>query len=90
MQKNEKKKPRKRTRKGKETPAVIGKDRKPEPQKQARKAEKKKARIAVTAFQRPVIIAFAQVLDPEAYADGSSVVVAEGCADAVKDFLAKI
>lgn len=89
-QKNEKKKPRQRTRKGKETPVVIEKDRKPEPQKQARKAEKKKARIAVTAFQRPVIIAFAQVLDPEAYADDSSIIVSEGCADAVKDFLAKL
>ena len=37
-----------------------------------------------------VIMAFAQVLDPEAYTEGSAVVVAEGCADAVKDFLAKL
>ena len=53
-------------------------------------AEKKRIRIAVTTFQRPVIMAFAQVLDPEAYTEGSAVVVAEGCADAVKDFLAKL
>ena len=84
---NKEKKHRPRTHKGKETPAVIEKDRDPAPPKQA---EKKRTRISVTAFQRPVIIAFAQVLDPEAYTDGSAVVVAEGCADAVKDFLAKI
>lgn len=71
----------------KHRPRNKGKDGGQEPQKQA---EKKRTRISVTAFQQPVIVAFAQVLDPEAYADGSSVVVAEGCADAVKDFLAKL
>ena len=83
----QKKSSRPQPHKGTAAPAVIEKDRDPAPQKQA---EKKRTRISVTAFQRPVIIAFAQVLDPEAYTDGSAVVVAEGCADAVKDFLAKI
>lgn len=71
----------------KHRPRSKGKDGGQEPLKQA---EKKRTRISVTAFQRPVIVAFAQVLDPEAYIDGSAVVVAEGCADAVKDFLAKL
>lgn len=76
-------------RKG-DAPAVIEKDMDPGPKKQAKKAGEKRVRIAVTALKRPAIIAFAQVLDPGAYMDGSSVFVTEGWADAVKDFLAKI
>ena len=72
---------------GKEIPVVIEKDKEPEPRKHT---EKKRTRITVTALQRPVIIAFAQVLDPEAYADGSAVFVAEEYTDAVKDFLAQL
>ena len=80
---------RARPRKG-DAPAVIEKDMDPGPKKQAKKAGEKRVRIAVTALKRPAIIAFAQVLDPGAYMDGSSVFVTEGWADAVKDFLAKI
>lgn len=47
-------------------------------------------RIAVTALQRPVILAFAQVLDPGAYIDGSSVVITEGWADEVKAFIEQL
>lgn len=84
-----KKSRRARPRKG-DAPAVIEKDMDPGPKKQAKKAGEKRVRIAVTALKRPAIIAFAQVLDPGAYMDGSSVFVTEGWADAVKDFLAKI
>lgn len=80
---------RTRPRKG-DAPVVIEQNRDPEPKKQAEKAGEKRVRIAVTALQRPVIMAFARVLDPGAYTDGSSVAVTEGWADAVKDFLAKI
>ena len=58
--------------------------------KQAEKAGEKRVRIAVTALKRPAIIAFAQVLDPGAYMDGSSVFVTKEWAGAVKDFLAKL
>lgn len=81
---------RKHGSKGKKTQTVIEKDRDSEPMKQAEKAGEKRVRIAVTALKRPAIIAFAQVLDPGAYMDGSSVFVTEEWAGAVKDFLAKL
>lgn len=88
--KRNKKGRRTRPRKGTDAPIVIEKNRDPEPKKQAEKAGEKRVRIAVTALQRPVIMAFARVLDPGAYTDGSSVAVTEGWADTVKDFLAKL
>ena len=83
----QKKSSRPQPHKGTAAPVIIEKDVETKPPK---KAEKKRIRISVTTFQQPVIMAFAQVLDPEAYTEGSAVVVAEGCADAVKDFLEKL